>query len=169
MREISRALAGVLERIPARDAAGIEELGKALVAGGPAFVDELVENVGRPGDPKGVKPRYALHALAVYSGRPGAEAERKAFARALAAGLDKDLTAEEKSFLVEQLQVCGGPEEIPHLARWLDHDRLCEPVTQALLAIKGEKALAVLREVLWKVHGARRVTISQAVEILSRR
>lgn len=55
------------------------------------------------------------------------------------------------------------------LAKFLSDDKLCEPATQAMLAIGSEAALAAFREALPKAEGKRKVTINQAVELLSRK
>ena len=162
-------LTAIYKSIPAQDHQAAEQIGKQLVAGGPAAVDQLVSTVGdKFGDSKGVMPTYALHALVIYASRPGADAERQMVAQELAKQLDAKHSSDTKSFVISQLQLCGRKEEIPALAKFLADDRLCEPATQALLAIRGEAALAAFREALPKAEGKRRVTINQAVEILSK-
>ena len=158
----------IFEKIPAESYQAAQQIGKKLVAGGSAAVVELVGLVGDEfGDPKGVKPKYALHALVIYASRPGAENERKMVAQALAGQLAADHSDELKAFIVRQLQLCGQPEEVPALAGLLGDDRLCEPATQALLAIGGEGALGALRAAMPNAKGKRQVTLGQAVKVLS--
>jgi hypothetical protein len=160
--------AEILGRFPAQSYEEAEQLGKELVSGGPATVRELVEMVGDEfGAPDGVQPKYALHGLAVYAARPGADDERKMVAETLARELEGEHSDELKAFLCRQLQLCGRTQEIPALARLLSSDRLCEPATQALLAIRGEAALAALRDALPGARGKRQATIRQAVDILT--
>jgi len=127
-----------IDKLPGEDPQAARQVVQALAAGGPAVVERLVAAVGEPGDPKGVKPRYALHALATWTARPGAETERKMFAQALAEQLAKGLPVEAKAFLIEQLQWCGTAAEAPELNKWLKHQRLGEPARQALQAIGGQ-------------------------------
>jgi len=158
----------IFEKIPAESYEAAQQIGKELVAGGSATVVELVGLVGDEfGDPNGVKPKYALHALVIYASRGGAENERKMVAQALAGQLAAGHSDELKAFILRQLQLCGRPEEVPALAALLGDDRLCEPATQALLAIGGQRALSALRAAMPNAEGKRQVTIGQAVKILS--
>jgi len=166
----SNELAEILERLPADDYETAGRLCERLLAGGPAVIERLVEMVGDEfGDPNGVKPKYALHGLASYASRPGADGQRKLLAETLAEQLAVDHSDELKAFLVRQLQLCGRPEEVPALAKLLASDRLCNPATQAMLAIGGREALTALRDALPTAGGSREVAIRQAVEILSRK
>jgi len=162
--EPSKKLAAVLEKIPSGKGDDAFEIGKALAAGGPAMVRELVGLVGEEfGDPAGVKAKYALHGLVAYVARPGGDRERKMVAETLAAQLQGGHSAELKAFVVRQLQLCAGPDQVGVLGKLLGDERLCEPATQALLAMGDDESAAALREALVKVKGKRRVTILQAL------
>ncbi len=163
-REIPKQLAELFEKIPTQDEATIKEVFTKLVQGGPATVERLVALVGDEfGDPQGVKPKYALHGLVHYASRPGADAERKMIAETLAKELSAKHSDELKAFICRQLQLCGRPQEVPALAPLLASDRLCEPATQALLAIGGQQATAALRAALLKAKGKRVATIIKAL------
>ncbi|MFO8011843.1 MAG: hypothetical protein R6X20_00920 [Phycisphaerae bacterium] len=167
-------------------------LGRSAAAGGKETVKALVEQVGDTfGAEDGVQAKYALHGLVIWAGRPhrsvdevleaipltDGEAGEDAVADALhapavdrrlvAGTLAEELAAEHskelKAFLCRQLQWCGEAEDVPALAALLADDRLCEPATQALLAIGGEAATRALRDALPKAEGGRRVTILKAV------
>ena len=135
----SNELAQILERLPADDYQTAGRLCERLLAGGPAVIKQLVGMVGdESGDPNGVKPKYALHGLAGYASRPGADGQRKLLAETLA----RELSADHS-------------------------DELCNPATQALVAIGGRQAMKALRDALPTAGGSREVAIRQAVEILS--
>jgi len=158
----------IFKKIPAEDYETARQIGEELASSGAATVEQLVDLVGDEfGDPSGVKPKYALHALVIYASRPGADEQRKTVAKALAGQLQADRSDELKAFILRQLQLCGGPAEVPALAGLLSSERLCEPAAQALLAIKGQEALNALRAALPAAQGKRQVTISQAVKILA--
>jgi HEAT repeat protein len=161
---IPAPLVPLLEALPTADQAVSEQAMQAFLKGGPATVSKLVELVGPEfGDEQGVKPKYALHGLAHYASRPGADADRKMVAETLAKELAQDHSDELKAFICRQLQLCGRPEEVPALATLLTSDRLCEPATQALSAIGGEKAVAALRSALPLASGGRRTTLINAL------
>ncbi len=166
----SQKVADLLDQVPADDAPSVQRLYDTLLADdGASAVDELVELVGDEfGDPDGAKPKYALHGLVMYAARPGADRDRQTVAAALAKALDKDYSDERKAFLCRQLQLCGRTEEIPALAKLLPSERLCEPATQALLAIGADQSLQALRDALPQADGGREVTIKQAIEMMSR-
>jgi len=127
-------------------------------------VEKLVELVGDEfGDPQGVKPKYALHGLVHYASRPGADAQRKMVAETLAKELSGKHSDELMAFICRQLQLCGRPQEVAALAPLLTSDRLCEPATQAMLAIGGKEATAALRAALPKAKGKRVATIIKAL------
>jgi hypothetical protein len=164
----SDRLAELIEGFPADDYDTAHKLCEQLLAGGAATVKQLVGMVGDEfGDPKGVKPKYAVHALVVYAARPGDDNQRKMVAETLAGELQSDHSDELKAFLCRHLQWCGRPEEVPALGRLLASDCLCEPATQALLAIGGDGARNAIRDALSTAEGARKTTLEQAAKLLS--
>jgi len=166
--EPSPGLAAIFQRIPAKSPEGNQEIGEALVAGGAETVRELVRLVGPEfGDSAGAMPKQALHALVIYASRPGSDKPRSVVAETLAKELDADHSDELKAFIVRQLQLCGRDQEVSSLARLLESDRLCEPATQALLAIGGSAATNAIKAALPKATGGRKITLSQAVDLTS--
>lgn len=100
-----------------------------------------------------------LEATVHQSARPGAEAERAACSRALAAALTSDAKAETKTWLVKQMQNMGGLEAIPALAKlladkdgWLRETARCalqnNPVPEAAAALRT--ALNQTTEPAWQ-------------------
>ena len=160
----SEKLTAAFKKLPAKSIQAAQEVCKELLASGADVVKELVALVGSEfGDRAGVKPKFALHGLVAYASRPGADDERKMVAETLAAELSAGHSAELRAFIVRQLQWCGRAEEVPALAKLLAEERLCEPATQALLAIGGKEATSALREALTGAKGKRRVTIVKAL------
>jgi uncharacterized protein (TIGR02996 family) len=154
------ALSDLLKKLPASDRATAEALSKELVKGGRKVVDGLVARLGGKED---AKARYALHGLALYTSRPGAGAERKAYSSALAAHLARDHPTSVKAFLLQQLQYAGGPEAVAPIAKLLTDEKLCEPATQALVRLRSADAL---RAALPKVGVKNKVTLVQALGTL---
>jgi hypothetical protein len=170
MPEVSPKMAAVLEKLPADDYAAAQQVLGEVISGGPKAVRELIVAVGEKfGDPAGAKPKYAVHGVVMYAGRPGAEAERKMVAAALAEELQADHSDELKAFVCRQLQLCGGDAEVPALAALLESDRLCEPAAQALQAIGGDAAAKALEAAQSKATGGRKATLDLAVEFVSRK
>jgi len=159
----------ILDKFPVQNYDEAAALAKELLAGGAATVRELIAAVGDEfGDPAGAKGKLALHGLAAFATRPGGDADRKVVAQTLAAELDAKHSDELKAFLCRQLQLCGRTEEVAALAKLLTSDRLCEPATQALVAIGGPAAEKALQVALGDASGKRETTIRQAVDVLSK-
>ena len=150
-------------KMPARDAEASKQVCRQLVAGGAAWIEQLIAIVGEPGAEAGIKPRYAFHALAVYTARSKAEDERKLFAHTVAGQLDAKHSPEVKAFLIEQLQLAATPAEVPALAKRVADKRLGQPAISALVAIGGDEAAAALRDALPSARGRLRVAIIQGL------
>jgi HEAT repeat protein len=156
--EVPEALAGIT-KLPADDPEVANAVCRDLVAGGTERIEQLIGIVGEFGANEGVKPRYALHALATYCSREGAGEERKLFASTLARQLDAQPSKDVRAFLIRQLQLAGTPAEVPALAKNLHHVHLGLPAVQALTAIGDETAAAALRAALPAPMGRQRAAI----------
>jgi len=112
------------------------------------------------------KARYALHALAQYTGRPGKEAARKTLVDALASQLGGDRSKGVQGYVARQLQVVGSKDAAPALGKLLGDPDLCEFAAQALLAIR-EGAVGEFRKALPDLKGGPRLTVLQALGVLA--
>ena len=163
-------LAALFKQLPTQSYEQAEEIGKTLVEGGARNVLELVSMIrNKIGVAEGAKPKEALHALVIYASRPGADDERRVVAEALAAELSAEHSDELKALIARQLQLCGRADDVPAIAKLLISDRLCEPATQALLAIGGKEAQQAIRSALSQASDHRWTTLSQAAGLLSAR
>jgi len=162
--ELPADLARLLNQLPTDDWPKAQQTLQQLLDRGPEAIARVAEAAGEEfGDPKGVKPKYALHGLVHYACRPGAAGERRLVAQTLAGLLGTDHSDEWKAFICRQLQFCGSENEVPALAPLLESERLCEPATQALCAIRGRRAADALRAALPKATGKRRTTLINAL------
>jgi len=151
----------LIDKLPAKSAGQAEVVYRAVLAGKGEAVARLADMICEPDKGNDAKARYALHGLVTYVCRPGAEAERKLVAAALAGMLDSDRPALVKVFWIRQLQLCGRAEAVGPLAAALRDEALCEPAAQALLAIGADAE--VFREALTETPASRRATIVQAL------
>lgn len=156
------ALAAI-NKLPANDPAVADAVCAELIAGGEERLVQLIGFVGEFGEDNGVRPRLALHALAHYCSRDGAEDERTLLARTLAAQLHADHPASARAFLARQLQLAGTPAEVPALEKWLADVRVGLPAIAALIAIGDETATAALRNALSASSGRHRVGIIEGL------
>jgi HEAT repeat protein len=138
----------VLDGIQAGDAASRQQLNQQLVELGAGGVLELAGMLVDPGTGDDTKPRMALHGMAVYLARPGAEQERRVFAQAMANAIAGTRSTEIRAFLIRQLQLAGGPESVEVLGGLLKDPALSGTAAQALLAASPEGAAAAFRAAL---------------------
>jgi hypothetical protein len=182
MAKQSSALAAIINRLPDPDERGLlsnidKEIVDSVVSqiyeGGRKNLRALIGMLVEPGKGDDVKPRYALHCLAVRMCRPAEEKARRAFARTLAMQLEGDKPKAVKKYLIQQLQVAGGKEVAAALGKMLLDEELYEPAAQALVAIGDGAAeqsrkgcLTALRDALPKVKGKMKLTIIQNLGVV---
>lgn len=164
----SPEIAELLDKVPAQDAASRQELCEGLVGLGDAGIRQIVGMLvepgsGEPGTGGDTRPRMALHALAIYVSRPGAETERRMYTTALLAALGSEAASSVKAFLIRQLRLAGGEEVIAPLGELLLNEDLCEPAAQTLLSVPADGVAAVFRQALPESEGKPRVAIIKAL------
>jgi len=170
----SSTLAELINRLPDPDEQGLlsnidEETVDSVVSqineGGQKSLSALIDMIVEPGGGNDVKPRYALHCLAVRMCKPAEEKYRRVFTETLAMQLGGDKPKAVQMYLVQQLQVAGGKEVVPALGKMLSDEELYEPAAQALVAI-GDGAAEQLRNALPKVRGKMKQTIIQNLGVV---
>ncbi|MCX5654521.1 MAG: HEAT repeat domain-containing protein, partial [Planctomycetota bacterium] len=154
-------LAGILAKIPNDDAAAAMAAYGDLVKLGPQGIKDLAALVVEPGPVDDSKARTALHGLATYVSRPGADAERKMFSETVAGLLGGKAPNSVKSFFLAQLRLAGQPAAAPVIGETLLDEELCEYAAQTLISISPDAAAPVLRQALAKAQGKCRLTIIQ--------
>ncbi|MHC4638591.1 MAG: family 16 glycoside hydrolase [Planctomycetota bacterium] len=153
----------IIIKMPAESSAARDALTAELVKLGPEAVKEICEMLLPAGIGDNTKIEYALHGMATYVCRPGAEAERKMFAEALVEALESARYDEVKVFIISQLQLAGGEECVASLGELLTNKRLCEPAARSLLSIHTPSATKEFVNALPRVKGANRVTVIKAL------
>ena len=107
-----RQVGDILAELPAKDATEGAKLTAELVELGPAAISRICEMLVPPGTGDDTRARYALSGLTMHVCRPGAEAERKMYARTLIKALVSAEDKEVKAFLVRQLQLVAKQESV---------------------------------------------------------
>lgn len=157
------SLTDILAKMPAQNAEEVQANNTALLQLGAQGVTELCARLTGPGKGDNTNVEFALNGLAKYAARPGAENDRKVVAGALAAALQSIADPDVKAFIIRQLQVTGREESVAPLAALLADETLCEPATQALLAIHTREVPPALAAALKTAQGKNRVTLIKAV------
>ena len=133
--------------------------------GGGENVLGLIDMLVEPGQGDDVKPHYALHCLAGYVSGLDDDKARAELSQILASEIGSDRPKGVQKYLIQELQVAGGPEAVAALGRALLDEALCEPAAQALVAI-GDGAAEPLRAALANAQGKCRLTILQSLGTL---
>lgn len=171
----STNLAELINRLPDPDERGllsnidkeiVDDVTSKILEGGRRRLKALIDMIVEPGKGDDVKPRYALHCLAVQVCKLDEDRRRSAFAKTLASQLGSDRPKAVQKYLIQQLQVAGGEEVVSALGRMLVDEHLYEPAAQALTAI-GHGAAEQFRNALHKTSGKSRLTIIQNLGVLA--
>ncbi|MGB2865703.1 MAG: HEAT repeat domain-containing protein [Sedimentisphaerales bacterium] len=174
MAKQSSALAELINTLPDPDERGllsnidketVDSVVSQIYEGGRKSLLALIGMLVEPGRGDDVKPRYALHCLAVHMCKPDEEKSRRVFTRTLAMQLGGDKPKAVQKYLIRQLQVVGGKEVVPALGIMLEDEELYEPAAQALVAI-GNGAAEQLRNALPKVDGKMKLMIIQNLGVV---
>jgi HEAT repeat protein len=142
------------------------DLYEEILKGNRKAMRELIKMVRAPADPDfhDFRAAYVLHGLAMHLGAADKQVERRHLTMALAdASDDSAIGLETRALLIRELQYAGGADAVKALSKRLADERLCEPATQALLAIGGKAAYERLATALRSSRGPNRTTIVQAL------
>ncbi len=134
-------------------------------AGEPA-VHELIAALSEANDRKTNLASFALDGLTRHVTRPGAEAERKALAHALATGLPLAADDVAANVILQELQYCGTDAEIPALEAQLTLEKRRPYAIRAITAIGTPAAVTVIVNAVAKVDAAARLDYVTAVTTL---
>jgi HEAT repeat protein len=131
----------------------------AVLVGGKESIAALAGAVedGFGGGPKGFRPGYLLHAIALHASAPDRDAERRLFVEAVASRLG-GAAPDAQAFLIRELAAVGGEEVVAVLGKLLADEALADTAAQALVAIGGKSAGTELRSA-WRGASARRRTM----------
>lgn len=150
----------LISRLPAQDDFEREYLFGSMMRFGSDGIQRICQKINTEDDSLA---RYALHGLATYVNRPGAEKERKQFVKGIDQTLKSDPRYEASAFLIGQLQFAGEDRAVELLGAYLIDPRLCEPATQTLLTIATPAAEKQVLDALPTVRGSNLVTIIKAL------
>ena len=175
MNEPSSALVELVNKMPDPDERGMycTDIDKEktegaitdILQGGRDNIIGVIDMLVEPGKGDDVKAHYALHCMALHVCKLENNRPRRRFTMTLASQLGGDRPKEVQKYLIRELQVAGGRGAVESLGKVLTDEELCEPATQALVAI-GDGAAEQLRQALPKAKGKCRLTILQNLGVV---
>jgi HEAT repeat protein len=164
--DLKARVSSIIERFPGETTAARDALAAEILRLGPEAVVETCARVLPPGPGDDAKARFAVNGLAVRVTRPGAEAERRLFVRALLAALARSSDKDVAAFLLTQVQLAGKAESVKPLARYLADGTLAGPAVAALQTIGGPEAPKALLKALDRAPLSAQVSIVDALGAL---
>jgi len=153
----------LVDSFPAQNTEVRQNLASEVMGMGSKGILEICSLLVPPGTGDDTNARYALSALATYVSQKGMEKERELYAKTLTKALDRQTNKEVQAFMIRLLQRAGKKESVKPLKEYLDDQKLCEPATQALLAIGTPEAEKALIKALKKATGTNRITLIKAL------
>lgn len=145
------------------DAKAGEAAARQLLKDPAGAVKELVANLHASNDEATVQASFALEAMVMASSAPGQGQQRASLASALAKALGAAADDVARNVLIHALQVIGGDDEVPALARCLELDGAFDAALLALRQIGTEKAYLAIKNSLARAGGRRRALLAAAL------
>ena len=162
-RLLETKVVDLLAKLPADNLTALDKINAEFIQLGSKGILQICDLLVPPGTSDDANVRYALSGLAKYAGRQNAEKERKMLSNVFLKSLSQASDNEVKAFLIRQLQLVGKKEAVKPLVAYLTDERLCEPATQALLAIRTKGIDKAFLKALPSVKGSNQVTIIKAL------
>lgn len=159
-------IAELIKKLPAQNAEERDKLCTELFKEGAPGIKALCKMLVEPGKGDDVKVRFALHGMAIHASRPGGDADRKLFGETVAAELSGDAPSLVKAFLLTQLRLTAGDEQVAQIAKFLDDKELSDHAAQTLLTLRTPSVAPALRAALATAKEGPRVTVITALGAL---
>ncbi|MGI6354054.1 MAG: hypothetical protein GX937_13320 [Lentisphaerae bacterium] len=140
-----------------------EAAAKQLLRGAVSAVRELTANLNASNNEATVQASFALEAMAMAASEPGREYRRNSLAKALAKALEGAVDDVARNVLIRALQLVGGDDEVPALAKCLEIEGSFDTALLALRQIGTEEACLAIKNSLARAKGSRRARLAAAL------
>ena len=145
-RTVTTIVADVLTQLPAQKQNQYNQLISELVGTGEEGLMNLINSMNPPGPESNEKVDFALSGWTNFVAKD--EAKRLEAAKTYEKALGMQLHDETKAFIIRQLEMIGGEENIDVLSSFLTDERLVGPASQALATMNSAKANEALATAL---------------------
>ena len=137
-RTVTTIVADVLTQLPAQKPGQYNQLMAELVGTGEEGLMNLINSMNPPGPESNEKLDFALSGWTNFVAKD--EAKRLEAASTYEKALGMNLHEETKAFIIRQLEMIGGEENIDVLSSFLTSERFVGPASQALATMHSSKA-----------------------------
>ncbi len=145
-RTATTIVADVLAQLPAEKPEQYNQLMTDLVGTGQEGLMNLINSMNAPGPKSNEKTEFALSGWTNFVAKD--DLKRVSTANIYAKALGFELHEETKAFIIRQLEMIGGEDNIDVLASFLTSERFVGPASQALVTMRSAKANEALVEAL---------------------
>jgi HEAT repeat protein len=162
VRLLSTKVADVLAQFPASTPADRDTLAAEILGLGEPGLAAIVAQLVPAATGSDTAARFALNAVAVFASK-GPEPRRLLAERSFADAVRTAADVEVRTFLLGQLALVGRDVAVKAAVPLLADERMLEPATQLMLAVKTPAAGAAMLAALDGAKGRGRVTIVKAL------
>ncbi|MEI6234099.1 MAG: HEAT repeat domain-containing protein [Planctomycetota bacterium] len=159
-------VASLVKKFPALNATERDTLSADLFSAGPAGIQAISAMLTEPTKGGDTQPRLALEGMAIHASRPGNDVKRKLFAQTVASELSGTFHPQVKVYLLIQLRITAGDEQVADIAKLLTDTELSDHAAQTLLTIRTPSVASALRTALATLKDGPRVTVINALGAL---
>jgi HEAT repeat protein len=162
-RTLTTRIADLLAELPAKDQEHLTASMGEMAAMGKDGLVEMAGMLSAPGKGDNSKLEYALGGFSYYVMQSEREDWRKMSVDAYCQSLSKVTDAENKAFLIRQLQMVGKDEAVACLKSYLGDSRLCGASARALSGIKSAASNQALLQALQGAQGDCQLSLVEAL------
>jgi HEAT repeat protein len=162
-RTLTTRIADLLAELPANDQEQLTASMGEMAAMGKDGLVEMAGMLAAPGKGDNSKLEYALGGFSYYVMHSEREDWRKMSVDAYCQSLSKATDAENKAFLIRQLQMVGKDEAVPCLKSYLGDSRLCGASARALSGIRSATSNQALLQALQGAQGDCQLSLVEAL------
>ena len=162
-RTLDTKVADLLAQMPTKDLVHRDKAMNEMLDMGPEGFQKITALLTPPGVGDDTAVRFALNSFSRYASQFGKEEARSFAEDNLLQALKTQNDVEVETFIMNQLNLVAGERSIPELSAYLTDKELCEPATQALLAMNKKVVAKEFIEALPKTDGKNKATLVRAL------
>ncbi|MCL3779520.1 DUF1080 domain-containing protein [Prolixibacteraceae bacterium JC049] len=161
-RTLQTKVADILAQMPTNDLKHRDRVMQEMIDLGDAGFAEFMKLVKAPGNGNDAAVRVAMNSAARYASKFGKEECRAFMEKSFLDALSRANNKEVKAFYIHQLKLVATNASVGALKSYLSDERLCDPATQTLLAIKSADAITALDNALTSSTGKQQIRLVKA-------
>lgn len=139
-RTLETKIADILAQLPTEDLEHSNKIIEEIIGLDKEGILQICDLLVPAGSGDDTQARFALHSLAVYTGKNLSSAENSLVEESFLGSLKKNNHNEIKTFLIRRLQFCGTNASVIALSAYLEDKNLYQPAIASLTSIKSPEA-----------------------------